>query len=223
MATLTPWQQVTVGCGLMLAAASDIRVDPDLLSRQVRTAIDSVPEAERGHYGSDDGTWTAITLVNMPPASQGPALAPGTPAPVMAHLPLLPPILEDLGGVPHGAYILRQPPQGYLRWHFDPQSLHLPLCRLLLTVAADPAAFTWIGHEKLAFPPGTMWTGDFAIPHQVENPADRERLVIALDYPSTDRVRAHFPAALYADGDQRRHLAQLACEHWAGWRNQQAS
>lgn len=223
MTALLPWQEVTVGSGLLLAAASDISVDVTALQRQTRAAIDSTPDSDRGRYGDTGGDWTAITLMIMPLPDGDGSLPAGTPAPPLAHLPLLEKIFQVLGRPPHGAHILRQPPRGLLPWHFDPQALHLPLCRLLLTVEADPAAFTWIGHEKVAFPAGTLWTGDFAIPHQVENDSDRERLVIALDYPSTDQVRARFPAPLTAEAGKRASLSGQAVNLWRDWRFAQAS
>ncbi|MFV3128186.1 aspartyl/asparaginyl beta-hydroxylase domain-containing protein [Niveispirillum sp. KHB5.9] len=220
MTDLHPWQQQTLDSGLMLAAASDILVDGRELVRQTLAAIDSVPVADREHYGSENGDWTAITLARMP-ANYG--IPAGTPTAIMAHLPVLDPIMAGFGGMAHGAYILRQPPRGMLEWHFDNQALHLPFCRLLLTVQAAPEAFTWIGHEKVAFPPGTLWTGDFGFPHQVENAADQERLMIALDYVPTDAIRAHFPPALYAEPDRRGALAGEACNHLSYWRFSRSS
>lgn len=182
-----------------------------MLRGQVRDAIDSVPVSDRNHFGSPEGDWTSITLVNMPSGGGRKSYrTPGAPTPVIARLPILGPVMDRLGGLPHGAYILRQPPGGFLRWHFDHQALHLDICRLLITVQAPAPASTWIEHEKVAFPEGTLWTGDFALPHQVENPSDRERLMIALDYAPTDLIRALFPQALYADAGRRMALSHIS-------------
>lgn len=193
----------TVNCGLVLAAASSLRLDPDPLRRQVQDAIDSVPVSVRGAYGAAAGEWTSIALVLMPSGGGQDYGQPGCPTPVLARLPILGPVMERLGGLPNGAYILRQSAGGFLRWHFDHQALHLDFCRLLITVQAPAEAFTWIGHEKVAFPDGTLWTGDFSLPHQVENPSDQDRLMIALDYAPTDAIRALFPPALYAEQQSR--------------------
>ncbi len=188
----------------MLAAASSLRLDPEPLQRQVWDAIDSVPLSARGAYGGETGGWTSIALVLMPSGGGQGYRQPGSPTPVLARLlPILGPVMDRLGGLPNGAYIVRQSAGGFLRWHFDHQALHLDFCRLLITVRAPAEAFTWIGHEKVAFPDGTLWTGDFSLPHQVENPSDQDRLMIALDYAPTDAIRALFPPALYAERQRR--------------------
>lgn len=192
----------------MLAAASSVRLDAGLLQQQVRDVVDAVPPSGRGYFGGPPGEWTSIPLVIMPrPASGAGGERPGQPTPLLSRLPLLVSLMERLGGLPHTAFILRQPPRSLLPWHFDNQALHLPLCRLLITVQAPAPAFTWIGHERVAFPDGTLWAGDFALPHQVENPADQERLMIGLDYAPTESIRALFPPALWADALTRQQLS----------------
>lgn len=217
---LQSWQMSTVNCGLMLAAASSLRLDPVALQRQVHDAIDSVPVSERGAYGGEAGEWTSVLLVSMPFGGGQDYRRPGIPAPVLARLPILGPVMDRLGGLPNGAYIIRQPAGGFLRWHFDNQALHLDFCRLLITVQAAAAAFTWIGHEKVAFPEGTLWTGDFSLPHQVENPSDQDRLVIALDYAPSDAIRALFPPALYAEEKRRMELSLEGVGLLQEWRHQ---
>lgn len=205
MTVLLPWQEVTVGSGLMLAAASGIRVDPALLERQVQAAIDSVPDHQRNRFGSPNGDWTSIALLYKD--QKGVAM----PQPPLSHLPVLTDLLRDAGiADPLGLHMTRQPPGVDLKWHFDHQALHLNICRLLLPVRVPANAFTWIGHEKLAYPPGTLWTGDFALPHQVENQTDQERIVIAIDSEVTPAIRSLFPTGLSSHGEQRRALAQEA-------------
>lgn len=202
MAALAPWQELTRGTGLVLSAASCITVDPAALDRQVQAAIDSVPDSQRGRFGNPQGDWTAITLSHRD--HRGVTLV----QPSLAHLPILTGLLRDVGIEPFGLHITRQPPGVDLKWHFDHQALHLSICRLLLPVRVPADAFTWIGHEKVAYPPGALWTGDFALPHQVENPTDQERIVIAIDCEVTPAILALFPAALYADPDRRWSLSQ---------------
>ncbi|MBJ7415520.1 MAG: aspartyl/asparaginyl beta-hydroxylase domain-containing protein [Niveispirillum sp.] len=204
MAALLAWQEITVGSGLMLSAASSIRVDPDMLVHQVQAAIDSVPDEQRNRFGNPSGDWTAITLLYKDQKGMP------VPQPPLAHIPLLSDLLRDAGIDPFGLHITRQPPGVDLKWHFDHQALHLDICRLLLPVRVPAEAFTWIGHEKVAYPPGTLWTGDFALPHQVENQTDQERIVIAIDSPVTPAIQALFPADLYAHAEQRMALTQQA-------------
>lgn len=207
MVELLPWQRLTMESGLLLAAASSIRLDATELHRQTMAAIAATPPEARHRYGSEDGDWTAITLLGNPSA-----YGSGTPlrrAPALDHLPLLEQTVLSLPGLRvEGCHIARQPAGGFLRWHYDHQALHLSLARLLLAVQVPDEAFTWIGHEKLAFPAGTLWTGDFSQPHQVENPSNQDRLVIAVDVSTNDMVRSLFPPALYADAAGRQYRAQ---------------
>lgn len=214
MTALLPWQMVTVGAGLMLSAASDIRLDTGILEQQVQAAIDSVPDDRRNRFGSPNGSWTSITLLYRD--QKGMAL----PQAPLAHIPILSDLLRSTGIDPFGLYIIRQPPGVDLKWHFDHQALHLDLCRLLLPVRVPRDAFTWIGHEKVAYPPGTLWTGDFALPHQVENQTDQERIVIAIDSHVTPAIQALFPPELCARPERRITLAQDAINALAAARNQ---
>jgi len=202
MTALLPWQEATVGSGLMLSAPSSIRVDARMLQRQVQAAIDSVPDEKRNRFGDPNGGWTAITLLYRDQKGMP------VPQPPLVHIPILTDVLRDASIDPFGLHITRQPPGVDLTWHFDHQALHLDICRLLLPVRVPAEAFTWIGHEKVAYPPGTLWTGDFALPHQVENQTDEERIVIAVDSTVTPAIWSLFPEALYADPERRQTLAQ---------------
>ncbi|OYQ32271.1 hypothetical protein CHU95_15780 [Niveispirillum lacus] len=201
MAGLHPWQRITLGSGLVLSAASRVRLDPAVLDHQVQAVIDSVPDERRNRFGNPNGDWTAIPLLCQD--QKGGAV----PQPPLAHIPILTDLLRDAGIDPFGLYVTRQPPGVDLKWHFDHQALHLDICRLLLPVRVPGNAFTWIGHEQVAYPPGTLWTGDFALPHQVENQTVQERIVIAIDSLVTPAIQSLFPEALYADPERRRALA----------------
>jgi hypothetical protein len=115
-------------------------------------------------------------------------------------------------------YVLRQPPRGTLAWHFDPQALHLQECRLLVPIQAPDAAVTLIGHEAAAYPVGTAPTGDFNFPHQVENAADAQRVVLAIDLLCEPDVRRLLPPALADAASLRRELAREACRRLLQWR-----
>ena len=77
------FQQVTIGCNLMLHAEAALRLDADTLKAEY-AAMDAVllPE-ERTHYGAAPGTgWTAIGLLD------------GRPYPALDHLPTVRTLLE---------------------------------------------------------------------------------------------------------------------------------
>jgi aspartyl/asparaginyl beta-hydroxylase (cupin superfamily) len=90
---------------------------------------------------------------------------------------------------------------------------------LLIPIQAPEGAVTLIGHEAAAYPEGQCWTGDFCFPHQVENPTDRDRIVLSLDVTVTDGVRALFPSTLVADPARRDALAGAAQNLFQVWRS----
>jgi hypothetical protein len=119
-------------------------------------------------------------------------------------------------------YVLRQPPRGTLAWHFDPQALHLQECRLLVPIQAPDAAVTLIGHEAAAYPVGTGWTADFSFPHQVENPTDAQRVVLAIDVLCGPEVLRLLPPALADAASLRLELAREVCRRLLQWRAREA-
>ena len=80
------------------------------------------------------------------------------------------------------------------------------------------AAVTLIGHEAAAYPVGTAPTGDFNFPHQVENAADAQRVVLAIDVLCEPDVRRLLPPALADAASLRRELAREACRRLLQWR-----
>lgn len=195
------FRRVTEGSGLMLHAAADLRLDPVVLQAEYAALDAGLPEDQRTHYGAATGTgWTAVSLFDG-----------RTPQPAAAYMPS---VAALLAGRPNWrvlrAHLIRQPPRGKLGWHFDNQALHRDEARLLIPIHQPPGAVTLIGHDAVAYPEGQCWTGDFSFPHQVENHADRERIVVAIDLRSRPEVSALFPPALNADLVLRSHLAQQA-------------
>jgi len=191
----------------MLHAEAALRLDADTLQAEFAALDAALPPEGRTHYGDAPGTgWTAIPL-----------LADG-PHPALHHLPTVRTLLERPDLLVQRAYILRQPASGMLGWHFDNLGLHQAEVRLLIPIQAPEGAFTLIGHEAVAYPEGRCWTGDFCFPHQVENPTDRDRIVLAIDVTTTDGVRALFPPPLATDPALRNALAGEAQNLWRAWR-----
>ena len=202
------FQRVTFGSNLTLHAEAALQLDVDTLKAEYAAMDTALPPEERMHYGAEPGTgWTAIAL-----------LADG-PRPALDHLPTVRTLLERPDLLVQNAFIHRQPAGGMLRWHFDSLALHRTEVRLLIPIQAPEGAVTLIGHEAAAYPEGQCWTGDFCFPHQVENPTDRDRIVLSLDVTVTDGVRALFPLPLAADQARRDALAEAAQNLFHVWRN----
>jgi hypothetical protein len=202
------FQRLTIGSDLMLHAEAALRLDADTLKAEFAALDAALPPEGRTHYGAEPGTgWTAIPLLE------------GRPQPGLDYLPTVRTLLERSDLPVQRAYILRQPAGGLLRWHFDNLALHQVEARLLIPIQAPDGAVTRIGHEVAAYPDGQCWTGDFCFPHQVENPTDRDRIVVALDVTATDGVRALFPPRLTADPARRNALAQEAQNLFQAWRS----
>lgn len=206
---MMPWQTVTRGSDLLLHASIGAVAPPPALLAEF-TALDAAIAPAGRTFLCPDGSWSAIPLIERATHGSDRAAWAGLPTPALPCMPGVPHLLDRLGWRPLAVYVLRQPPRGQLPWHFDNQALHLPECRVLLPIIAPPGAVTLIGHEAAAYPAGTLWTGDFAFPHQVENRTDQQRVVLAFDLRSDESVRALFPAALAARAAERQALAQCA-------------
>ncbi len=192
----------------MLHGPAALRLDAVALQAQF-AALDAVlPPDGRTCFGAAPGTgWTAIPLWT------------GQRQPALDHLPLVQALLDRPDLEVRRAFILRQPPRGMLAWHFDPCALYLEETRLLIAIHAPPEAVTLIGDESAAYPEGQAWTGDFTFPHQVENPSDRDRIVVAVDVTCTPAVRALFAPELSAEPERRHALAVRAQALWLESRN----
>jgi hypothetical protein len=212
---LHPWQRVTAGSNLMLQAAADLRLEPSRLQAEYARLDALVPADARTFYGAEpDGGWTALPLLN----SGRSAAAPPVPLPALGLLPLVHPVFDRFAGTLLRASIMRQAAGSRLGWHFDNQALHRSEMRLLIPIVVPAGAGTWIGHEWVAWPAGQAWTGDFCLPHQVENPTVEDRIVLALDLTVTDALRRLFPAALSEETNRRLRLAEVACNLLTAWR-----
>jgi len=202
------FQQITLGSNLMLHAEAALRLDVDTLKAEYAAMDSALPPEGRTHYGAEpDMGWTAIPLLG------------DGPRPALDHLPTVRALLARSDLLVQYAYIHRQPAGGMLRWHFDNLALHRAEMRLLIPIQAPEGAVTLIGHESVAYPEGQCWTGDFCFPHQVENPTDRDRIVLSLEVTVTDSVRALFPPALAADQARRDVLAEAAQNLFQAWRS----
>lgn len=214
LADLLPWERVTLGSGLTLHAPADLRLDPARLKAEFAVLDKAIPPEARTHYGAQAGTgWTAVPLAL-------PARSPGKPLellPALDHMPLARGLLDMAGWEVQSLNLIRQPAGGRLAWHFDNQALHLDWVRLLVPVHAPAGATTRIGHERVAYPEGQVWTGDFSFPHQVENPTAHDRVVLAVDLATTPALRALFPPALAAEVGLRVGLASEAVNALRAW------
>jgi hypothetical protein len=214
---LRPWQAVTVGSGLLLHAASTLRTEPAALQADF-AALDASVGPDGRNFLASDGSWCAIALVERSRPLSGALFSSGAATPALPYMPTVRALLSRANWTVLSCYVLRQPPHGTLAWHFDPQALHLQECRLLVPVQAPDAAVTLIGHEAAAYPVGTAPTGDFNFPHQVENAADAQRVVLAIDLLCEPDVRRLLPPALADAASLRRELAREACRRLLQWR-----
>jgi hypothetical protein len=210
------WQEATVGSGLTLHAPLNLRTDIATLQAEFDALDASLPPDQRDFF-SGDGEWTSITLVSQPLTKDVSLKDAATP--LLDRMPSVRALLERFAAPVFRCCISRQPPRGRLAWHFDNQALHLPECRLLVPIHAPPGAKTLIGSETVAYPEGVAWTGDFSFPHQVENDADRQRIILLIDAPSTDWVRGLAPAALAENAPLRHQLAETARNAFQEWRS----
>ncbi|ASG20795.1 aspartyl/asparaginyl beta-hydroxylase domain-containing protein [Nitrospirillum viridazoti] len=206
-----PWQELTRDSGLTLHGPLAMAMDVAALQADFATLDRDLPAEARGSFGGTNG-WTSVPLLDR--RLEGAPVA----MPALAMMPSVAALLARADWRVRASYLLRQGPGEILKWHYDGQALHLAEARILIPIAVPPAAVTWIGHEAAAYPPGQAWAGDFSIPHQVENPAPEQRVVLALDVDATPALARLFPPALSAEPPRRIQLAQECCNLVRAWR-----
>lgn len=217
---LHPWQAVTIGSGLMLHAALALQTDLAPLLADL-AALDAAVGPSGRLFLTTDGSWGSIALVERAHDASGGASRSGDATPALAHAPNVRGLLSSTDWTVLSCYLIRQPPHGTLPWHFDNQAIHLAECRLLIPLLAPRDAVTWIGHEAVAYCAGTAWAGDFSFPHQVENPTDAPRVVLAIDVLTAPAVRRLLPSDLAHWTSQRQELGSLSRNLLLKWRAQQ--
>ena len=200
-------------------AAIDIDIAP---MRTEFAALDASAGPDQRTFFCGDGSWSGLALIERRSIGDS-ALSDGVVRPGLATMPSVAALIDRMGWRPVSVYLLRQQLMGTLKWHFDDQALHLRECRLLLPLFASRGAVTWIGTEPVAYPTGTLWTGDFSMPHQVDNVSDSERVVLAFDLRSTPDVARLFPDALSANGPRRLDAALQGRNQLLQWRAEQQS
>ncbi|MEA1650661.1 aspartyl/asparaginyl beta-hydroxylase domain-containing protein [Nitrospirillum sp. BR 11164] len=210
-AGLHPWQELTRNSGLTLHGPLDMAMDAAALQADFAVLDRDLPAAARASFGGTKG-WTSVPLLDR--------RLDGAPVamPALALMPSVAALLVRADWRVRACYLLRQGPGEVLKWHYDGQALHLEEARILIPIAVPSTAVTWIGHQPVAYPAGQGWAGDFSMPHQVENPAPEQRVVLALDVDATPALARLFPPALSAETARRTQLAQECCNLVRAWR-----
>lgn len=215
---LRPWQEVTVGSGLLLHASFlDMRGDVAAFRAEF-AAVDAAIGPAGRTFTATDGGWSALALVDRSRSVSGGALAAGMPTPGLDHMPTVRALLSRSGWVVVGSCLIRQSPHGVLPWHFEDQAPYSAENRLLVPIQAPAGARTLLGHEAVAYPAGLGWTGDFNFPHQVENPTDAQRIILLIDVVAGPEVRRLLPPALTERVAHRHALAGEARNRLLAWR-----
>lgn len=194
----TSFQALGREAGPAMAARIAVATPLAPIIEQVGALLLAVPDGDRLH-ACRDRSWSSIWL-SHPPRSGADR---GQPTPLLARLPGLLALLDELGGRVGLAVIARIAPGDLLDWHYDPASLDHPWARLHLPVRTHPQAVTDLCHERVHWPAGGLYYGDYGFPHRVLNPGAEERIHLYFDM-SADAVAARLPAALRDGGDRRR-------------------
>lgn len=217
--TLHPWQTITIGSGLALHGAAELRLDVATLQAEFAALDAAVPPEARGFHQNGRGEgWTSIPLW-VPSFGRE---AAGAPAATADFMPSVRALFGRPGWALRSSYVMRQSARGTLAWHFDTEALYLDHMRLLIPIHAPAGAVTRIGHETVAYPEGQGWSGDFSFPHQVENDTDLDRVVVIMDLAVTPEIRALFPPALAEDAGLRAALCVEARNALLFWRQRPA-
>lgn len=203
-----PFQALSRAAGLAMSARLPVATPLQPIVGQVEALLRHLPDVEREH-AAPDGSWTAV-LLSMPPAGPQPENAlKGRPASLLDRIPGLATLCREFGTLPGLAVIARMPPGAVLGWHYDPVSPDHHMVRLHLPVRTHPLAVTDLCHERVHWPAGGLYYGDYGFPHRVLNGSAVERVHLYFDIPAA-AVSAHLPPAMTAPVGDRCRLREDA-------------
>jgi len=202
-----PFQAYTRGLDLRFQATIPTPGDLDQIVREMHRLIETIPDPERNHACAD-GSWSDINLM-LPQGDRSVQLTPE-----YAACPALVALIDGLGGPTGACTLARIPPGDLLDWHFDPVSADAENVRLHLPIETDPAAVTDFCHERVHWPVGRLYYGDYGFPHRVFNTGTRDRLHLYFDVAASS-ARSRLPEALTVPRHaERQHATML----WMSWK-----
>jgi len=186
------FQTATAELGLGFDAPIPVRTPLVPVIEELLALVERVPDKER-IFAGHDGTWSSIVLIQHDMNDQ----ENGIRTPWMETLPRTSGLLAEFGDRIASATIARIGPGDLLDWHYDPVGPEMEMTRLHLPIATDPEAVTDFCHERVHWPVGAVYYGDYGFPHRVFNTGTQDRLHLYFDVHS-NVVRDHLPADLRA-------------------------
>ena len=113
--------------------------------------------------------------------------------------PLLAGVLAELPGERRSARLLALDPGGYVDEHRDDFiGLRYGQVRLHIPIITDPGASITIERERHVWQPGSIWYGDFGLPHTVEHSGSRVRIHLVVDLLIDERFAGWFQPDLWS-------------------------
>ena len=197
------------------ALSGPVRVDADLAAivEQALALIDQTPDPERQH-DCWDGSWSSI-WVSFPSNEPG---QPGQPCPALSRLPALSALFEELRGTVGAVVIARLAPGDLLDWHYDPVPPSSFSYRFHLPIRSRPEAVTDFCHERVHWPVGGLYYGEYGFPHRVFNLSTEERIHLYFDVTGPE-IAERLPDAVRAGfTPENERLKQEAVNEWLRWR-----
>jgi len=199
-----------------LALSGPVRVDTRLapIVEQVLALIDETPESER-QYNCWDGSWSSV-WVSYPATEPG---RPGRPCPALSRLPALSALFEEIGGIVGPVVIARLAPGDLLDWHYDPVPPSTLSYRFHMPIRSSPLAVTDFCHERVHWPVGGLYYGEYGFPHRVFNLSTEERIHLYFDVTGPG-IAERLPDAVCAGfTPENERLKQDAVNEWLRWRS----
>lgn len=205
----TRFQALTLAAALVLSGPVRVETNLAAIVEQVLVLIDATPDSERQH-NCWDGSWSSI-WISYPSLDPG---RPGRPCPALSRLPALSALFEELGGTVGPVVIARLAPGDLLDWHYDPVPPSTLSYRFHLPIRSSPEAVTDFCHERVHWPVGGLYYGEYGFPHRVLNASTEERIHLYFDVTGPgiaerlpDAVRVGFTA-------ENQRLKQDAVNEW---------
>jgi hypothetical protein len=189
---------VATSDGALAASQLSLQADPEELSADIVRLHSAERHRQPGNY--HDGEWQGISLRSvggrLTAGSGLPSLYLFHDTPLMDEVPAIGRLLARIPAPKLSTRLLYLPAGGEIRTHVDDfTGFWHGILRLHVPIVTNPFMAISIGGTMQAWEPGSLWYGNFCLPHAVANRGQSERVHLVVDTLITEELLDLFPRA----------------------------
>lgn len=182
--------------GKLVASPLVFQVDPSAMLEDFAALRSAKRHRQPGSY--HDGEWRGISLRSAGGRGSATPSLPGLrrfrDTPLLSSAPYIAEILERIPAPKLTVRLLFLPPGSVIREHLDDfLGFWHGVLRLHIPVMTNPSVKISISGKIHHWDVGSLWYGNFCLPHSVSNQGTSQRVHLVIDTLITERLLALFP------------------------------